>query len=55
MSEHTQAFPLPWSAYVRLPSVKKPLVRTFCETEAMCIGWSVRELDRQANNVDGGA
>ena len=40
-------FPLPWSAYVRLLSVKNPKARTFYETEALRLGWSVRQLDRQ--------
>ena len=40
-------FPLPWSAYVRLLSVKSPEARTFYETEALRFGWSVRQLDRQ--------
>ncbi|HPC17197.1 MAG TPA: PDDEXK nuclease domain-containing protein [Candidatus Hydrogenedentes bacterium] len=40
-------FPLPWSAYVRLLSVKNELARKFYETEALRNGWSVRQLDRQ--------
>jgi predicted nuclease of restriction endonuclease-like (RecB) superfamily len=40
-------FPLPWSAYVRLLSVKSPEARTFYETEALRLGWSARQLDRQ--------
>ncbi len=40
-------FSLPWSAYVRLITVKKPEARTFYETEALRSGWSVRQLDRQ--------
>jgi predicted nuclease of restriction endonuclease-like (RecB) superfamily len=40
-------FPLPWSAYVRLLSVKSSEARTFYETEALRSGWSVRQLDRQ--------
>lgn len=40
-------FPLPWSAYVRLLSVKRPEARTFYETEALRSGWSVRQLERQ--------
>lgn len=44
------AFPLPWSAYVRLLSVKNPTARTFYETEALRGGWSVRQLDRQINS-----
>ena len=40
-------FPLPWSDYVRLLSVKNPEARTFYETEALRSGWSVRQLDRQ--------
>jgi predicted nuclease of restriction endonuclease-like (RecB) superfamily len=40
-------FPLPWSAYVRLLSVKNREARTFYETEALRSGWSIRQLDRQ--------
>ncbi|MFZ0800145.1 MAG: PDDEXK nuclease domain-containing protein [Terriglobales bacterium] len=40
-------FALPWSAYVRLLSVRSPEARTFYETEALRLGWSVRQLDRQ--------
>lgn len=42
-----KAFPLPWSAYVRLLSVKNEMARAFYETEALRGGWSVRQLDRQ--------
>lgn len=41
------ALPLPWSAYVRLLSVKSLPARAFYETEALRCGWSVRQLDRQ--------
>ncbi len=41
------AFPLPWSAYVRLLSVGDEGAREFYETEALRGGWSVRQLDRQ--------
>ena len=41
------AFPLPWSAYVRLLSVRSESAREFYETEALRGGWSVRQLDRQ--------
>jgi predicted nuclease of restriction endonuclease-like (RecB) superfamily len=41
---------LPWSAYVRLLSVKNPHARLFYETEALRGGWSVRQLDRQVNS-----
>ncbi|MBF0340274.1 MAG: DUF1016 family protein [Magnetococcales bacterium] len=44
------AFPLPWSAYVRLLSVKNELARSFYATEALRCGWSVRQLDRQINS-----
>ncbi len=43
-------FPLPWSAYVRLLSVKNANARRFYETEALRGGWSVRQLDRQINS-----
>ena len=42
-----QAFPLPWSAYVQLLSVKDTQERTFYEAEALRGGWSVRQLARQ--------
>jgi predicted nuclease of restriction endonuclease-like (RecB) superfamily len=42
-----RAFALPWSAYVRLLSVKSEEARRFYETEALRGGWSVRQLDRQ--------
>lgn len=44
------SFPLPWSAYVRLLSIKDPAVRRFYEAEALRGGWSVRQLDRQVNS-----
>lgn len=44
-------FPLPWSAYVRLLSVKDEQARKFYETEALRGGWSVRQLDRQINSL----
>jgi len=46
----TECFPLPWSAYVRLLSVKNKNARKFYETEALRGGWSVRQLDRQINS-----
>ncbi|MGA8515102.1 MAG: PDDEXK nuclease domain-containing protein [Burkholderiaceae bacterium] len=47
LTQLTQAFTLPWSAYVRLLSVKDDHARHFYETEALRGGWSVRQLDRQ--------
>jgi len=44
-------FPLPWSAYVCLLSVRDPGARAFYETEALRGGWSVRQLDRQVNSM----
>jgi predicted nuclease of restriction endonuclease-like (RecB) superfamily len=44
-----RVFPLPWSAYVLLLSVKNPVARRFYETEVLRCGWSVRQLDRQIN------
>ena len=44
------AFPLPWSAYVRLLSLTNVHAREFYETEALRGGWSVRQLDRQINS-----
>jgi len=42
-----EAFPLPWSHYVRLLTVEGLKARAFYETEALRNGWSVRQLDRQ--------
>jgi predicted nuclease of restriction endonuclease-like (RecB) superfamily len=43
-------FPLPWSHYVRLLSVKDERARKFYESEALRNGWSVRQLDRQISS-----
>lgn len=43
-------FPLPWSAYVRLLSVKSAAAREFYETEALRCGWTVRQLARQVDS-----
>ena len=43
-------FPLPWSAYVRLLSVKSDAARDFYETETSRCGWTVRQLDRQISS-----
>lgn len=47
LSDLAQVFTLPWSAYVRLLSVKDDHARQFYEAEALRGGWSVRQLDRQ--------
>ncbi|HAC9570706.1 TPA_asm: DUF1016 family protein, partial [Salmonella enterica subsp. enterica serovar Typhimurium] len=47
LAQLAKSFPLPWSAYVRLLSVKNPNARTFYEKETLRNGWSVRQLDRQ--------
>lgn len=47
LDELGQVFTLPWSAYVRLLSVKDEHARQFYEAEALRGGWSVRQLDRQ--------
>ena len=47
LDELAQVFTLPWSAYVRLLSVKDEHARQFYEAEALRGGWSVRQLDRQ--------
>lgn len=47
LDELAKVFPLPWSAYVRLLSVKDDHARRFYEAEALRGGWSVRQLDRQ--------
>ena len=42
-------FPLPWSHYVKLMSIKTPKARAFYETESLRNGWSLRQLERQIN------
>ena len=49
-SDLISAFPLPWSAYVRLSSIKNSRAREFYESEAIRGGWSIRQLDRQINS-----
>lgn len=48
--ELISAFPLPWSAYVRLMSLENPNARSFYEAEALRGGWSVRQLNRQISS-----
>ncbi|MCD9120225.1 YhcG family protein [Cupriavidus sp. UGS-1] len=50
LSDLARAFPLPWSAYVRLLSVRSQRARRFYEREALRCGWSVRQLARQINS-----
>lgn len=47
LEQLAKRFSLPWSAYVRLLSVKDHTAREFYETEALRSGWSIRQLDRQ--------
>jgi predicted nuclease of restriction endonuclease-like (RecB) superfamily len=42
-----ELFPLPWTAYVRLLSVRDKNARKFYEEEALRGGWTVRQLERQ--------
>jgi predicted nuclease of restriction endonuclease-like (RecB) superfamily len=44
-------FPLPWSHYVKLLTVKDEAARRFYEEEALRGGWSVRQLDRQIGSL----
>jgi predicted nuclease of restriction endonuclease-like (RecB) superfamily len=44
-------FPLPWSHYVKLLTVKDETARSFYEEEALRGGWSVRQLDRQISSL----
>ena len=46
-TELANTFSLPWSAYVRLLSVKDTYARQFYEIGALRGSWSVRQLDRQ--------
>lgn len=48
-SDPSNRFPLPWSHYVKLMSVKSAEARTFYETESLKNGWSLRQLERQLN------
>ena len=50
LKELIAVFPLPWSAYVRLLSVKNINAREFYETEALRGGWSISQLNRQINS-----
>lgn len=45
-----QAFPLSWSHYVGLLTVKNPKAREFYEAEALRGGWTVKQLNRQVNS-----
>ncbi len=46
-----KAFPLPWSAYVKLLSARSPEARRFYETEALRNGWTVKQLGRQIDSM----
>jgi len=50
LADLSRVFPLPWSAYVRLLTVKNDRARWFYEAEALRSGWSVRQLERQINS-----
>jgi len=50
LSAMAKVFPLPWSAYVRLLSVRNETARRFYEIEALRCGWSVRQLERQIDS-----
>jgi predicted nuclease of restriction endonuclease-like (RecB) superfamily len=45
-----QSFPLSWSHYTRLLSVKDPNARAFYEESAIRDGWTARQLDRQVGS-----
>ncbi len=47
LAEIAKSFPLSWSHYVRLLTVKSEAARQFYEGEAVRGGWSLRQLDRQ--------
>jgi predicted nuclease of restriction endonuclease-like (RecB) superfamily len=47
LSKLATCFPLPWSAYIRLLSIRNSGARAFYQSEALRCGWSVRQLDRQ--------
>lgn len=45
-----ERFPLPWSHYVRLLSVRNPMAQEFYEAEALRGGWTLRQLERQVDS-----
>ena len=47
----TNRFPLPWSHYVRLMSVKDADARAFYEAEALRGGWTEKQLKRQIDTL----
>ena len=47
LAQLAKSFPLPWSTYVRLLTVKSHDARSFYEKETLRCGWSVRQLERQ--------
>ena len=47
LREPGKGFPLSWSHYVSLLSVRKPEARAFYEGESLRCGWTVRQLDLQ--------
>lgn len=51
LSALAKEFPLPWSHYVRLLTVKNIKARKFYETEALRSGWSERQLKRQIESL----
>ncbi|KAF0219724.1 MAG: hypothetical protein FD174_1737 [Geobacteraceae bacterium] len=51
LSETTARFPLYWSHYVRLISVKNPDARAFYEAEDLRCGWNLQQLDRQISTL----
>ncbi len=50
LGDIAKCFPLPWSNYVKLLSLKSPDARAFYEKEALRGGWTVRQLERQINS-----
>jgi predicted nuclease of restriction endonuclease-like (RecB) superfamily len=50
-SDIAARFPLPWSQYVRLMSVKNLEARAFYEAEALRGGWTIPQLDRQISSL----
>lgn len=51
LKDIASCFPLPWSHYVCLLSVKTAEARSFYEAEALRCGWSARQLDRQISTL----
>ena len=51
MVDLLDAFPLPWTHYIRLMSVRDDFARWFYEDEAIRGGWSVRPIPSKSGST----